>query len=172
MTRLRWFSVTVLVLVLVGLVVIAVPVGSQQPPERRTLTLFDPNKTNYEKFIDEGRQGFSPGDMILFIDAQFDPHTCERRGSLVGRLVISRVFRQQENAWFTGDFTLSLPDGKITVAAAAKFTEFEQQERGVFAVTGGTGAYRDASGEVFIQEDVTLCDRKGSLTTLDIGPQP
>jgi hypothetical protein len=54
---------------------------------------------------------------------------------------------------------------------AAWFTEFEGTDP-VFAVTGGTETYRDASGEVSFQEEVELCGTRGSLTTIDIGPQP
>jgi hypothetical protein len=173
MGKLGWFRgiSLVLTLMMVALIAFALPAGSQQPEERGTITLFDPNKTNYEKIVDEGRNGFSPGDMILFVDAQFDPETCERRGTLIGRITISKFLRG-ENAWFVGDFTLNLPDGKLTAAAGAKFSEFAQTVDGVFAITGGTGAYRDASGEVRFQEDVTMCERNGTLTTIDIGPQP
>lgn len=173
MTKLRWFIGTwlLLTLMIVSVIALALPAGSQQPAERGTITLFDPNKTNYEKIVDEGRKGFSPGDTILFVDAQFDPETCERRGTLVGQIVISRILKQ-DNAWFIGEFTLRLPDGKVTAEAAARFSEFAQTEDGIFAVTGGTGTYRDASGEVKFQEDVTMCERKGTLTTIDIGPQP
>jgi hypothetical protein len=171
MVKLRWSIAMSLALVALMIVVVALPAGSQQPQQRGTITLFDPNKTNYEKVIDEGRKGFSAGDTILFVDAQFDPETCERVGTLVGRLVISKRLKQ-DNAWFVGDFTLKLADGKVVAEAAARFAEFAQTEDGVFAVTGGTGAYRDASGEVLLQEDVAMCDRKGSLTTVDIGPQP
>ena len=171
MVKLRWSIPMSLMLIALIVVVIALPAGSQQPQERRTITLFDPSKTSYEKVIDQGRNGMSAGDTILFVDAQFDPETCERSGTLVGRLDISKVLNQ-DDAWFIGDFTLELADGKVVAEAAAKFTEFAQTEEGVFAVTGGTGAYRDVSGEVLFQEDVAMCDQDGSLTTIDIGPQP
>ncbi|HEX2240100.1 MAG TPA: hypothetical protein VHJ82_03010 [Actinomycetota bacterium] len=153
------------------LLVTLVPASSQQPPERNQITVFEPSKVDYEKVIDRGHRGISPGDTILFINRQLDPETCGRIGTLAGRITISKVLRAEENAWFVGEFTLKLADGKLTAAGAAKFSEFAQTENGVFAITGGTGAYRDASGEVFFEEDVTMCDRRGTLTTIDIGPQ-
>lgn len=153
-----------------GVLMSGVPVNSQQTPDRQTITLFDPNRTEYERFVNEGKQGLSPGDMILFIDKQLDPETCERMGNLTGRLQIVKTIRDQD-ARFVADFTLNLAGGKIMAGGAARFTEFEGTEP-VFAVTGGTETYRDASGEVSFQEDVQLCDTKGSLTTVDIGPQP
>lgn len=171
MVKLRWSIAMSLTLIALAVVVIAVPAGSQQPQERRTITLFDPSHTNWEKVIDQGRANMSPGDTLLYVDAQFDPETCERSGTVLGRLEISRVLKQND-AWFIGDFTVKLADGKVEAEAAAKFTEFSQADGGVFAVTGGTGAYRDVSGEVLFQEDVAMCGREGSLTTIDLGPQP
>jgi hypothetical protein len=89
---------------------------------------------------------------------------------LVGRIHIVKLVGQ-ENALFLGDFTIRLGDGKITAAGAAKFTEFERTEP-IFAVTGGTGPYRDAGGEVVLEEGVRMCETRGVLTTIDIGPQP
>lgn len=169
MNKLRWWGGVVAVAV-VAIGVIVVPAGSQQPPERVTLTFFEPNKSGWERFVDVGRPSGSPGDQVLFIGAELDPETCERVGRLVGHITLSKPL--PEDGWFVGQFTLYLPDGKIIASGSAKFSEFAQQEKAVFAVTGGTEAYRDASGQVSFQEDVTLCDRKGSLTTVDIGPRP
>ena len=172
MTKLRLLVGVALTLVAIMVVAIAMPAVSQQPPSRTTLTFFDPNKTNFERIIDERRKGFSTGDTILVVDAQFDPDTCERRATLIGRLLISKPLGE-ENSWFLGEFTLKLPDGKVVAQAAAKFTEFNQADTGVFAVTGGTDAYKDVSGEVRFQgEEVRMCDRRGTVFTVDIGPQP
>lgn len=172
MTKLRLLIGVSLTLVAVMVVAFAMPAVSQQPQARTTLTFFDPNQTNWERVVDERREGFSTGDTVLFVDAQLDPETCERRGTLTGRLTISKLVGD-EDAWYVGDFTLKLADGKIVVAAAAKFTEFEQADKGVFAVTGGTDAYRDVSGEVKFQgENVQMCDTRGTVFTVDLGPQP
>ena len=148
----------------------AMPVVSQQPAQRQTLTFFDPAKTNYERFINQGKRGISPGDLIMIIENQLDPETCEKVGRLVGRIQVIKVVGE-EDAIFDGSFTVLLPDGKITGSGVARFREFTSTEP-VFAVTGGTGAYRDASGEVSFEENVSLCDKKGDLVTIDIGPQP
>ena len=148
----------------------AMPVVSQQPAERQTLSFFDPNKTNYDRFLNEGKRGISPGDIIMFIEKQLDPETCENVGRLVGKLQIVKTVGT-EDAIYDGGFTMLLGDGKITAAAAARFSEFSGTDP-VFAVTGGTGAYRDASGDVTFQENVELCEKKGDLVTIDIGPRP
>ena len=146
------------------------PVGSQLPGERQTITLFDPRATEYERNFNEGKKGVSPGDVSLFIEKQLDPDTCEKAGQVVGRIQIVKLVGQ-ENAIFTGDFTVTLDGGKITAAGAAKFSEFGGLDP-LFAVTGGTGIYKDASGEVSFQEGVELCGKKGELITIDIGPTP
>ena len=153
-----------------GVVGSAVPVQSQQPAERQTITFFDPNRTEYERFVNEGRRGLSPGDVILFVDKQLDPETCDRLGSLTGRLQIIKTISDRD-ARFSGEFTVTLAGGKIVAGGAARFSEFAGTDP-VFAVTGGTETYRDASGEVSFQEDVRLCDTRGTMTTIDLGPQP
>ena len=170
MSRVKALIVLVAAMSAVVLVGTAMPVVSQQPAERQTLTFFDPNKTNFERFINEGKRGISPGDTILFVDAQFDTETCEKAGQLIGNLQIIKNVGT-ENAIFDGGFTLILGDGKIVAGGASKFSDFAG-DAPVFAVTGGTGAYRDVSGEISITEDVEMCEKKGALTTIDLGPQP
>lgn len=56
-----------------AVVLTVVPASSQQPPARTTLSLFDPNKVDWDKDIDLGREGFSPGDMNIFVENALDP---------------------------------------------------------------------------------------------------
>ncbi len=144
------------------------PVGSQPPSERQTVTIFDPETSGFERFINRGKRGISTGDTILFVDPQLDPETCERIGNVTGRIQVIRSIGR-EDALFIGDFTLTLDDGKVTAGGAARFSEFEGGAP-VFAVTGGTQTYRDASGEVSFTENTTLCGVRGALATIDVGP--
>lgn len=169
MKRFRSLAAVSLVVTALAVVTLAVPAGSQPPQQRNAITLFDPNKTNYERFVNVGKKAVGPGDTFMFVDNQLDPETCEFAGKLIGRLVIAQVFGQ-DDARFLGDFTVALADGKIVAGGAARFRDFEQTENALFAVTGGTDAYRDVSGDVTIQEDVEMCDRRGALTTIDLGP--
>ncbi len=171
MRRLRWFSGVAVAVVALALVAGAVPAGSQQPQDRRTLTFFEPERNSWERHIDELREGESPGDVFIFVNRVFDPETCELAGRLIGRLHVLNPAGPND-AWFLGDFTLVLADGKLTAGGGARFSEFSQADRGVFAITGGTDAHRDASGEVKFQEEVKMCDLRGTLFTVDIGPQP
>jgi hypothetical protein len=143
-------------------------VGSQPPAERRTISLFDPDGTDFERLIERRPRGVSSGDLILFVDKQLDPETCERVGRNVGRLHVIRRTGPNDALQLT-DVTVMLADGKIVASGGALFSEFGGTEP-VFAVTGGTEAYRDASGEVSFQEGVTMCGTQGALATIDLGP--
>lgn len=144
------------------------PVGSQAPAERQTITLFDPRGSEYDKDIDAGKEGFSPGDEFLFIEKQLDPETCEKVGSLIGHGQVVQ-FLGDNDGRITIDVTLDLDGGKIMAYGAAKFSDFAGTEP-PFAVIGGTGTYRDASGEVSFEEKVELCGKRGDLTIIDVGP--
>jgi hypothetical protein len=56
------------------------------------------------------------------------------------------------------NITVELPDGQIAVQGLARGTE------GFFAVTGGTGAYRIARGEVFARDRVPLQEADITIT--------
>ena len=154
-------SVVAVVAVIVGS---AIPVSSQQPAERTTLTFFDPRRSDFEKFINEGRRGFSAGDRFLFIENLKDPETCDPAGKIVGQFTVSKV-TGQEDAFFLLEFGFRLPDGTITGYHVGKFSGFEGDH---LAVTGGTQAYRDASGEFSIQSRQEMCGSRGDLITVDI----
>jgi hypothetical protein len=157
-------SAIIAVAVIVGA---AVPVSSQQPPERTTLTFFDPRNTNFEKFINQGPKSFGPGDAVLFIEKLKDPESCERAGKIIGRFTVSKTLGR-ENAFFLADFGFRLADGTITGYHAGKFSDFESETRNHLAVTGGTQAYRDATGEFTIGARQELCGSKGDLITVDL----
>jgi hypothetical protein len=167
----RWgrTAVVVSVIGLSGLIVgSAIPVASQQPPERTTLTFFDPRRTDYDKFVNAGRRGFSPGDVLLFIEKLRDPETCDPAGRIIGKFTVSKLVGRQ-NAFFQLDFGFRLPDGTITGYHAGKFSDFESETRNRIAVTGGTDAYRDATGEfTIVPSEDKMCGSRGDLITVDL----
>jgi hypothetical protein len=145
----------------------AIPVASQEPPERTTLTFFDPRRTDYDKFVNAGRRGFSPGDVLLFIEKLKDPETCDRAGKIIGKFTVSKLAGKQD-AFFLLDFAFRLPDGTITGYHGGKFSDFESETRNRLAVTGGTQPYRDATGEFTIVQSDKMCGSKGDLVTVDL----
>jgi hypothetical protein len=101
---------------------------------------------------DFGTPGLGLGDRIVFTSDLFD-----EAGNQVGRdgadCVVVRIdpsapLAEQQVVQCT--ITVELADGQITVQGLAQGTE------NLFAVTGGTGAYRKARGEAFAKDRVPL----------------
>lgn len=151
--------------VLVGTLV--APATSQLPPERVTLTFFDPNSVEFRKVIDEKPNGFSSGDWELAREKQLNPETCETAGQVVTQFVLVKKLGN-ENAYFRLNGDLLLDDGTISFQGAGKFSDFGSEGGFKFSVIGGTGAYKDATGEASIVERTPMCDQKGETVTLDL----
>jgi hypothetical protein len=143
------------------------PATSQQPPERTTIVLVDPVRTGFEKVINEGSKRFGAGDWSVFRDPEFDPATCERAATVQGRFTIIKTIGQQ-NAAFNVDGAALLPDGKITFYFGGTFADFESEEGLTGAITGGTGAYRDARGQISLTDGGRQCDQRVDLITVDL----
>src|SRR5688500_19061909 len=100
--------------VVVGLIFggMALPASSQGQGGRTTITVFDPNKTNYSKDVNVGRKGFSPGDWNVSIEKMLDPDTCESAGRAIIRFTVVKLVGKN-NADFITEFTYIRPDGRI-----------------------------------------------------------
>lgn len=144
-----------------------VPAISQPPEERTTITWFDPRATDFEKDLDFGKKNFSAGDMAVIKDTMFDPETCEKAGTLLLRFQVVK-FAGREDAFFIDDGGVLLPDGKMSFHLIGKFSEFASEGGAAGAVIGGTGPYRDVTGEIRVTEDHRMCDARGSLITADL----
>lgn len=157
-------AVTTLTVLVLGAA--AMPAISQPPEQRTTLSWFDPRKTDFEKGLNLGGKGFA-GDMAVIKDSMFDPETCEKAATLLLRFQAVKAIGDNDG-YFLTDGGLLLPDGKLIISIPGKFTEFESETGAAGAVTGGTGAYRDVTGEIHVVEDQSLCERRGALITADI----
>ena len=156
------------VLLVGGLLLGSLQPAVSQAPGGRTFTFFDPRVTDFEKNIDEGRKGFSAGDWGVQKDRFFDPETCEKAGDLLGRFTFVKAAGRNDG-FFIFNAGLMLPDGKMTMDWYGRFTEFETPSAaGGGAITGGTGAYEGAGGEILVQEDQQLCDKRGALVTVEL----
>jgi hypothetical protein len=116
------------------------PALSDENGERRTIRLLDKFADDEENvtFVDVGDQGESIGDYFVFDDVVFNPAGTQRRGRDTGNcLTVGEGVLECE-------VTFHLSGGSIR--AEGTFEEAEGQ--GVAAVTGGTGAYKTAHGQV------------------------
>ena len=103
-------------------------------------------------FQDVGTPGPSLGDRLIFTSDLFDEgdRRVGRDGAdcVVVRLDLTAPPQEQQIVQCM--ITVELPDGQITFQGLARGTE------NLFAVTGGTGAYRTARGEAFARDRVPL----------------
>jgi hypothetical protein len=61
-----------------------------------------------------------------------------------------------------------LADGNITFEFGGTFADFDAPDGLDGAVTGGTGAYKDARGQVTVADGGTQCGQRVDLITLDL----
>lgn len=87
---------------------------------------------------DVGAQGDSVGDILTFSNEVYDEANATKIGADNGWCVRTAVGKSWECFW-----TLSLADGQITVEGP-----FLDTGDSTLAVTGGTGAYAGAKGEM------------------------
>jgi hypothetical protein len=163
----KQWAVLAAIVAVAGVTATVVPATSQVPGQRTTLTLIDPVREGFEKEINEGSKRFGAGDWSVFRDAEFDPATCQRAATVQGRFTIVKRVGEQ-NAAFLVDGAALLPDGKITFYFAGTFADFESEEGLVGAITGGTGAYRDARGQISLTDGGRQCDKRVDLITVDL----
>jgi hypothetical protein len=91
-----------------------------------------------DTFLDLGAPGPSQGDEFIFHDLVFTPDGRTQVGHDGGMCVIFDVAKSEENC----TLTFSLPGGDITT----QFLNSPPPAK-TFAVTGGTGTYRNVRGQ-------------------------
>jgi hypothetical protein len=105
----------------------------------------------YEKTIDIGKPGFSPGDTILGTHPLFDaadPSTVVGRD--FERIQVLRIVAGGEDFDFVYDTTIRLDDGDIVAYGEGRISSVFAPGGASVPVTGGTGAYAGAAGVLSI----------------------
>lgn len=95
----------------------------------------------------DGDRKFSQGDQSVFADVLTQDG--ERIGASGGVSTATRV-ASEENFTVQSVVTFELPEGQITVQGLLDAADFEKGELKE-AITGGTGAYKNAGGEVLVK---------------------
>jgi hypothetical protein len=142
-----WRVLTVATAVLLATVGVMSFAGASTRSRDTTLVLTARNLQ--ESFLDHHPQGFSQGDEFLFSDQLF------MKGRMVGMdggvcTVIHAagpIPGPESHAQCVATF--DLPKGQITVQG---MTPVQTLRRAAVAITGGTGAYRDAGGQGTVTE--------------------
>lgn len=115
------------------------------------LTIVVVERATTDTVIDLGDEGDSIGDLLVFANQIYDESNEELIGSDQGSCVRTVPGTSYECAW-----TLTLDDGQIMVQGP-----FVDGENSVLAITGGTGAYVGATGEMTTR---TLSDSEIEFT--------
>jgi hypothetical protein len=120
--------------------------AASQGTQTETFTLCEKNNKGFTKSVDEGKG--PSGDWEVSSYPMYNPSTGKRAGTDVGRFTFVRPLGQRNGIGIV-DATVFLAKGKLTGYAAFKFSSFRKGAK--FAVTGGTGRYRNATGSVTVQ---------------------
>jgi hypothetical protein len=99
-------------------------------------------KTVQSTDLDLGKKGFSQGDQFLFADNVF--RGGKKVGTDGGVCTATRVTSAAQE--FQCVVSVRLPEGQLTVQGLIDFSG----KTSTFAITGGTGRYRDAGGYVVV----------------------
>lgn len=102
------------------------------------LTIRVVERAETDKVTDLGMPGDSVGDVLTFANPIFDETNRTQVGTNSGYCIRTDVGKSWECTW-----TLFLSDGQITVAGP-----FFDTRDSVLAITGGSGAYSGALGEM------------------------
>ena len=128
-----------------------------------TLTFSEPfgRRDPHYKYVDLGKKGMSPGDVILHTRSTgVDARTGRRLGSSDG---IETILSLKHNGTVAVSDPVRLSGGRIQVAGTVRHGERTQ----ALAVIGGTGRYANARGQVTITEDT---QHKRNLITVTLLP--
>lgn len=127
----------------------AMSVGlSSGPAAGEALTIAVVERATTDAVTDIGAAGDSAGDILTFANEIYDEADAKQVGTNNGWCVRTVAGKAWECFW-----TLTLSDGQITVAGP-----FYDAGDSVLAITGGTGAYAHATGEMKLHAR----DAKGS----------
>jgi len=121
---------------------------SAGPAAAEALTLALVERATTDVVTDTGAEGDSAGDILTFANEIYDEADAKLLGTDNGWCVRTVAGKAWECFW-----TLTLSDGQITVAGP-----FYDAGDSVLAVTGGTGAYANARGQMKLHAR----DAKGS----------
>jgi hypothetical protein len=120
------------------------PAWSEQSPAEKIIRLtdrFGDDDKNFT-FVDVPPKGFDVGDYLVARDVVYNHANTERRGFTHGDCLVI-----QENETYECDITFHLNGGTLTAEGS-----FFPRDVNEWAVTGGTGAYKTARGELMFVE--------------------
>ena len=150
----RIITVTALSLVLAGgsLTTASAVTTNGASVDGRKTTIHFIARTIDSAQLDLGARGLSVGDQAVFTDELLQDG--RRLGEGHGVCTVTRVTGTAPSRTVTNECLITgiLPRGQTTIQGAFAFTEHRMAPPHKLAVTGGTGAYRTARGEVGVRQ--------------------
>jgi allene oxide cyclase len=110
--------------------------GTAPVAAKESLTLIE--HVTSEEVVDLGGEGDTVGDTLVFNNELYDENDADLVGSTNGSCIRTAVGKLWECT-----FTNSMENGSLVVEGP-----FEESGTGTFAITGGTGDYSGASGQM------------------------
>ena len=160
----RGFTIVVGAAVAVASIGLAVDGVAQAPAAGtpRTLVLSTPFDAGTTHHIDLGKKSprGGPGDMFLVTEVPLNNESTGRRAATLEGT--ETILSAAHNGIVSFDGTIRLHDGTIQLAGVTR-----HDRPGRLAITGGTGAYAGARGEMTDSEDET---RKVSIERITLLP--
>jgi hypothetical protein len=139
-----WFLALWAVLLVVVLGLATSSQSAVAAPERGSHLQYLVKFIGEDTFVDLGAPGFSQGDLFVFHDLIFTADGATQVGRDGGSCVIFDATMPEENC----TLTFVLPEGEITV----QFVTSVGPAPKPFAITGGTGQYRNVRGAGILAE--------------------
>jgi Dirigent-like protein len=110
--------------------------------------------TGPTKYNDIGKKGPSVGDTFTFSETVTRDNTeIGIAGGTCTQIAVSKTSQSQQCV-----ITAAIPEGQFTIQGIATFSA-SSPDAVDYAITGGTGAYRDARGEVTVTQLDDTSDR-------------
>jgi hypothetical protein len=146
-------------LIITALIVVALTASAAADGGPRTMTVSTRFEGGASRQVDIGKRGFSAGDMFTVTGQPVsDEATGRRAGSLDA---METVVSGLHDGTVSMVATLRLGDGTLHGGGVVRHTD----EPVRLPVTGGTGAYAGASGQLTVTEDTA---RKRTIMRLEL----
>jgi hypothetical protein len=123
--------------------------GSNNGSSHRTFKIYAPTAANRFVFLPVTANKFGLGDRFVFSDDLFASKGGKSLGHDGGECTTVRIDGAESVVQCT--ITFSLPDGQITTQELHNLTNGNLTGTQPGAITGGTGKYRGAAGEVAVE---------------------
>jgi hypothetical protein len=164
MSRTRRFSGAVVVAVAAASIIVAISAASDGSAVEgpRTMTLSSPFNGGKTRHVDLGKKGIGVGDVFFTTGAPLRDETAGRR---IGKLdAIETIVSPSHDGTVSQVVTIRLHEGTILVQNIIRHSDHPN----AWAVTGGTGVYADARGQMTeVAEDE---QRKVTIFKLELLP--